>query len=407
MKVIIAGAGLAGMTAAWRLANEGHEVTVLEASDRVGGRSWSQRLSNGEMIERGGEFIFPSDHAIRMICAELELPLISHEVVFNRRFMPDGSRMSVEELDHYTLTLKDTITAMVRDGQDPSLDAAAREAYGADYVPTRLHVRLTRSYGVDPKEISARAILHRMGEHNDFVEHLCRILNGNNSVTQEIHRRLGRDTVRFGRVVTAVEQRAGKVVFTTSDGEAFAGDAAVVAIPLPMLKRLMEGFALPELVRAAIDTSRMGAAAKISGALRSESTPRAVQSLDGLWWTWNSASPYGGQVGRLAVTGYAGSQHSVDRLGLQDGGKSWWNKVRASRSDLDLCDEYVVTDWQSQPYTLGLCAGPGLGWRPELERAFDNAVGRIAFAGEHTRMSTLNGATYSGMRAAKIVRQLA
>ncbi|HET9072679.1 MAG TPA: FAD-dependent oxidoreductase [Acidimicrobiales bacterium] len=59
MRFLVAGAGLAGLHAAWLLRQAGHDVAVHEARARVGGRVWSQRLDNGVWIERGGEFILP------------------------------------------------------------------------------------------------------------------------------------------------------------------------------------------------------------------------------------------------------------------------------------------------------------------------------------------------------------
>ena len=53
---VVAGAGIAGLTAAYQLSKHGFHVTVLEASDRVGGRMTNHRC-NGYVIDRGAEFL--------------------------------------------------------------------------------------------------------------------------------------------------------------------------------------------------------------------------------------------------------------------------------------------------------------------------------------------------------------
>ncbi|WP_373069427.1 FAD-dependent oxidoreductase [Gemmatimonas sp.] len=76
-RVVIVGAGLAGLTAAYRLKQKGIIATVYEANTRLGGRCWINRSSfaNGQIAEHGGEFIDQAHTATRQLAQELGLPL--------------------------------------------------------------------------------------------------------------------------------------------------------------------------------------------------------------------------------------------------------------------------------------------------------------------------------------------
>ena len=71
--VIIIGAGLSGLIAANELTRAGLSVKVLEANDRVGGRTLDRRLEDGNAIEMGGQWIGPGQTEILQLIKELGL----------------------------------------------------------------------------------------------------------------------------------------------------------------------------------------------------------------------------------------------------------------------------------------------------------------------------------------------
>jgi monoamine oxidase len=78
---VVIGAGLAGLAAAYELTQRHWRVTVLEASNRLGGRVFSHRFDKapGLVCELGGEWIGRDHHEMRRLCCVFELPLIPHQ----------------------------------------------------------------------------------------------------------------------------------------------------------------------------------------------------------------------------------------------------------------------------------------------------------------------------------------
>jgi protoporphyrinogen oxidase len=74
MRVAVIGAGLAGLTAARRLALDGHEVDVYERWPGLGGQAATFDLGDGHLVERYYHHLFPSDRDIAGLYAELGMP---------------------------------------------------------------------------------------------------------------------------------------------------------------------------------------------------------------------------------------------------------------------------------------------------------------------------------------------
>lgn len=395
MKVLVAGAGLAGLHAAWLLRRSGHEVTVCEARDRVGGRVWSERLPNGVCVERGGEFIFPSERVVLGLCARLGLPIIPHGLSFFRRNDPEGRAPTVE---HLTGVLERLGRVMERTAGEPvSVAEAFEAALGPAYEEDPVFLRTATSTAADPGAVSAAAELGpEVAGRSSYIDHTYHVAGGNQQLATSLAADLD---VRPECPVGAVDQTAGSVELTLRDGSRLVADAAVVAVPFPLLLELDRGFSWPPAIERALGTLVMGTAVKASVPLVAGATPRGVQAQQ-RWWAWNSLAASNEQSA-AAVTAFASTAPDVVRAQRDP----WPARVQRLRPDLEVTGEAVVTDWEQEVWTGGAYTVPGVAWRPGDELAFNAPVGRVVLAGEHTSATygTMEGALRTGKRAAKLV----
>jgi monoamine oxidase len=92
---VVVGAGYAGLGAAWELFKRGKRVMVLDANDRVGGRVWSSRLSDGTLFEIGGQWVSDSQTDIRDLMRQLDVEHKVYQTLDEGRIVfvdADGSR---------------------------------------------------------------------------------------------------------------------------------------------------------------------------------------------------------------------------------------------------------------------------------------------------------------------------
>ncbi|WP_312855858.1 flavin monoamine oxidase family protein [Nocardioides stalactiti] len=395
MRIGVVGAGLAGLVCAWRLHREGHDVVVLEARDRVGGRTWSTALPDGTVVERGGEWIDADQHTIRGLCAELGLPLAPHGVRFHRRRL-DGVVPDLAALEA-TLT---AVAAQIPE-DDTTVAAAFAAALGPGYAADPAYLRIATSTAGDPARASAR--FHVARADGARVDAAARVVGGNQRICLSMAAELG-DRVRLATPVTAVDARDDDVVLTTGGREEVV-DRAVVAVPLALLEhvRWIRGF--PAAWQRGLDGIATGTAAKLSVPTRGAVAPDGVQAPGESWWSWTSRDPAGdGAV--TATSCFAGSAAARDRLAVADGPATWVDRLATLRPDLDLvAEQALLTDWQREEWTRGGYSYVLAGRAADAAALLAEPAGPLVLAGEHTagaHSGTMEGALRSGVRAAQV-----
>jgi monoamine oxidase len=99
-RVIVAGAGLAGLTCAWELSRRGHEVVVLEASNRVGGHVKTVRegLADGLYADAGAEhFTKPGYELFHQYVKDFNLPVLPYPHRENMLELVDGRMIAASD----------------------------------------------------------------------------------------------------------------------------------------------------------------------------------------------------------------------------------------------------------------------------------------------------------------------
>src|SRR5215208_6704534 len=90
---VVVGAGLAGLSAARELRAAGRDVVVLEARDRVGGRTLNEPIGDGKVVEIGAQWVGPTQDRVLALIRELGLETF-HTYVAGKNVFERGGNLS-------------------------------------------------------------------------------------------------------------------------------------------------------------------------------------------------------------------------------------------------------------------------------------------------------------------------
>jgi monoamine oxidase len=399
-KVIVVGAGLAGLSAATDLADEGVEVTVLEARDRVGGRVWSITLTNGAVVELGAEWIMGDDRTVQELAARFGVQLCETGASYGRREPWGEGAASLEAQAEFLEAAGEAWAELTPDRVESLTVGAFLDSIDGDdaarsIVSWRLAGTCARGLG----EVS----LVSLGDEPFSAggDRYLRASAGNQAIAQAMASAL--PDVRTGQVVDSIELDERRVTVRAGP-RAERADAVIVAVPAPIASRLVFDPALPPALAAALGALPMGVASKVAVATKERPPARSRQASDRSMWCWTANGADGKP--RRCVTSFAGSPDALASLGAARGEiVPWLEALRSMNPDLTFVDEPVMYSWADDPFTLGAYSSwDSASW--SRRGVLAEPVGRLAFAGEHTagdHHGTMEGALRSGRRAARHV----
>ena len=429
--VAIVGAGFAGLAAAAALRAGGATVTVLEARDRVGGRTWSRPVGKAR-FDLGGQWVGPGQDRLLRLAARLGVATFP-TYTQGEKLLDDGAKTSryrgtipalnpLELLElHLAVRQLDRMTARVS-ARDPvsSPDAARLDAMTVAEHARRIRSRRVRAsletalgsiFGVDSSELSLLWFLAYLRAGGGLMK-LCEIEGGaqERRFVGTVHGLAERWAAELGVVETGAPVRRiaqrGDEVIVTCDRGTVAARRVIVAIPPPLAARielepasarrdqLVQRHAMGAIVKLVIAYPRpFWRERGLSGeAVALRPSPVAV--------TFDNGVPE--QPALLAfVQAEAARRWTGDTSPVLDQLAGWFGDE--ARTPI----EVVVVDWAAEPWSRGCptaIAGPGaLTAHPTTLR---EPIGRVHFAGTETAVEWtgyIEGALESGERAAREV----
>ena len=413
-RVIVIGAGAAGLCAAERLLERGIEPLVLEASDRAGGRVRSLEGFADIPIELGAEEVHGPDNAAARLATKLGIDLI-HHVTLDDVLRLDGKLMTLDQAQ------RDPDVARACDfidnlGNYRGENWTAEDFLVRSHFPRRawhyLDSRLGVEHGTTLDRLAVRGFAtYQKGWESRETNYT--LAGSYGDLFRPAVERLGA-RIRLNAAVAAIEWGGEPVVRLFSGGE-IRCRAVVVTVPLPMLRERLLHFSpqLPKEKIAAADSIGMDTGMKILLKFKHrfwDETTYFIHTDGFLPQFW--AACKGKASGSHVLTAFVGGSRAeaLDNMGV--------DPVRFAIEELDELfgarlasrsfERGLVADWGADPYVRGLYSYPTTLTTEASREALARPVERkLFFAGEatntHGASGTVHGAMETGWRAAEEV----
>lgn len=431
-RVVVIGAGLAGLSCAFELKAAGYDVRVIEARERVGGRVLSiSDLIENATVEGGGEFV-GSNHPAWMAYArrfglsfvdvsdyDLDFPIM----LGGRRLTPEESAALWNEMDAQVRVMNAMAhdinpeapwTHRIASNLDrQSMQDWLERAPCSETCKAGLAVQFTATTGVDPSRQSLLAHFATVagggGERYWTESEAYRCKGGNQQLAIKLADALG-DRLATGVPVRTVRIAEGGAKVECADGRTLECDDVVLAVPASAWDAIAFEPEIPETFRPQVGVNvkflaKMGLRFWEDAGLAPEALTDGEVSL-----TWDATD---GQLESrgAALAAVSGGKAAATCRGHKEGTVADHYVVNLASIYPEFQKHFVegrFMDWPGDPWTKGGRSFPAptevtsLG--PRLAEGFAK---RLHFAGDHCAygfIGRMEGALHSG---ASVARRLA
>lgn len=449
--VVVIGAGLAGLSAARSLAQRGLRVRVLEARDRVGGRTLSHRLPDGDIIELGAQWLGPGQDRLSALCRELGLHTFA-QTHQGTKVLSLGDRLSTYKGDIPSLPLlglldlQRTLSRVDQMARSVPLHAPESAPHAAEWdgmtveswARSHIHTEGARSlfdiavaaiFAAEPSELSLLYFLQYIHAGGGVMK-LSTIHNGAQETRlvegfQQVSVRLAESpplagSVQLNEPVTAVAQDDRGVRVTTARAS-YRAQHCIVAIPPTLCNRIDFQPALPAARIALQSRMPMGSVCKCIAVYprpfwkERGFSGEAVSDRGPIRAVFDDSPHPGSKSGHGALIGFMLGDH-LRQQGERDAALRRQDVLGAFArffgDDALHPIDYIEKNWTAEPWSAGCYTGimpPATLTR--FGQALRAPIGRIHFAGTETAThwtGYMDGALESGGRAAdEILARLA
>ena len=442
--IIIIGAGLAGLAAAYELKKSGVDAIVLEARNRVGGRVFSMReFSNGLVAEGGGEFIDHKHHRMLALAKEFNLQVsnlgswqaqVGDWGLFKNKagILTDEKLWGINvEAEYQEMWV--SLAELGKQIADPLNPISAPNAKELDAKSTmewinkqevhpitkELFVCHIRSeFTCEPENFSlldfARNAAMYYSDPNEDRSNF-RIVGGNDLLPDAMAKRL--PDVRLNSVVESIKIQDEEVTVTYKQGDSFhtiQSDYVILAVPLTVARTIDFHSSLSTAHQKLVNEISYGAVTKVLIEYRKQFWKEIgwsghLYTDDAIVMTWGATNHIEHEHG--IITAYTGGKHGADLSKLSDAEriKTAVSVIeKAFPKSSDLVENTSTIAWLNEPFTK--CSYMALSPNQVTShwQTLFTSAGRLYFAGEHASaiQGYMEGAVESGQRVAKEIINL-